>query len=168
MKTNAKVILLCGKIAAGKTFYANRLRTESGRPTVILSCDEIMLAVFPDGTGEMHDTYSLRVREYLFRKSPEILETGCDVILDWGFWRKSDRDAARSFYRERGIPVELHVVDTPDELWKKNIGRRNRAVAEGTVSAYFVDEGLLNKLNGLFEPPCADEVDVWYKNTEIQ
>lgn len=168
MKTTGNVILLCGKIAAGKTFYAECLAAETR--AVILSCDEIMLTLFPlpEGAGDLHDIYAARVQEYLFRKSLDILAAGCDVILDWGFWQKSARDHARAFYRNNGIAAELHYIDVSDEQWETNIRKRNQAVEEGRCSAYFVDEGLRNKLNARFEVPSADEVDVWYRNTETQ
>ncbi len=166
MKNAPKVILLCGKIAAGKTFYARRLASETC--AVILSCDELMLTLFPlpAGAGELHDLYAGRVQKYLFRKSLDLLASGCSVILDWGFWTKTSRDEARAFFRDCGIPCELHYIDVSDEQWEANIRRRNRAVEEGRESAYFMDEGLRNKLAERFVPPESDETDVRYFNNK--
>ena len=163
---NPCVILICGKIAAGKTFYAKRLASEIR--AVILSCDELMLTLFPlpDGAGDLHDLYAARVQDYFFEKSLDLLAAGCSVILDWGFWQKSSRDRARTFYRNHGITSKLHYIDVSDEQWEANIRKRNRAVEEGHCRAYIVDEGLRNKLNARFELPSPDEADVWYKNTE--
>ena len=57
----AKVIMTCGRICCGKTTYAQKLREE--RNAVILSIDEITLTLFPEGAGEMHDTYALRAEQ---------------------------------------------------------------------------------------------------------
>ena len=48
-----KVILICGKICCGKTTYAKKLVKEQN--TVLLSCDEITLALFGQYIGEKHD-----------------------------------------------------------------------------------------------------------------
>ena len=63
-----EVILLCGKICSGKTTYAQRLRTEKN--AVILSCDELMLTLFPQGAGEHHDLLAQRAPSVYF--DPEL------------------------------------------------------------------------------------------------
>ncbi len=52
----AKVFLICGKICCGKSTYAKRLQAENN--AVLLSVDEIMLAVFGLYAGEKHDEYT--------------------------------------------------------------------------------------------------------------
>ena len=160
---SAKVILICGKICSGKSFYAEKLRKE--RNAVILSVDEITLAIFGQHIGEKHDEICERTQKYLFEKSLEIVEIGTDVILDWGFWQRGDRDYARDFYKSRGIPCGFHYVDISDEAWKKNLAERNKAVSEGKTPAYFVDENLAAKFGRIFESPDRTEIDVWYENT---
>lgn len=154
-----KVILICGKICCGKTTYAERLRAELR--AVMLSADEITLAVFGQHIGEKHDEYCENVREYLFRKSLELIEIGVDVILDWGFWKKGNRDYAKEFYRSRNISCELHYLDVSDSLWKKRIEKRNAMISRGELSAYYVDEALAEKFAAAFEKPSRDEADVW-------
>ena len=110
----AKVIMTCGKICCGKTTYARRLEEELG--AVILSIDEVMLALFPDGAGEMHDAYALRTEQYLLSLSLKILESGTDVILDWGLWTRAQRDRLREFYRANHFQSEIHYlrIDRPE------------------------------------------------------
>ncbi len=81
----AKVILICGRICCGKSTYAQRLRL-GRKGAAVLSIDEIMLAMFGQHVGEKHDYYGERTENYLLKKSLELLESGIDVILDWGFW----------------------------------------------------------------------------------
>ncbi len=153
-----KVVLMCGKICAGKSTYAERLRTELG--AAVLSVDEITLALFGQHTGEKHDEYVEKLENYLYRKSIDLLETGINVILDWGFWTRAERDRGREFYGSRGIECELHYIDVSDKAWRERLARRNAAVEAGEVSAYYVDEGLAAKFEGIFEPPDGDEIDV--------
>lgn len=158
---NGKVFLICGKICSGKSFYAERLRKES--KAVLLSCDEITLAVFGAYIGEKHDEICEKIQKFLFEKSLEIAEIGCNVILDWGFWQKDEREYAREFYKSRGIACEFHYIDVSDSVWRKSIAERNRAIDENRTSAYYVDDNLAAKFGALFEIPEKSEIDVWYR-----
>lgn len=154
-----KVILICGRICSGKTTYAGQLCRRDR--AVLLSIDEIMLAVFGQHCGDMHDEYADRVRKYLLDKSTELIGNGIDVILDWGFWTKQGRDTARSFFEERGICTEFHYIEIDDKTWKAQLKKRNAAVLENEALAYFVDENLAEKCADRFEQPSRDEIDIW-------
>ena len=158
----AKVILLCGKICSGKSTYARMLQKELPA-AVSLSCDELMLTLFPEGTGEHHDTLALRAQQYLYALSLEVLAAGSDVILDWGFWRREQRDNTRAFYASHGIPCALHYVDSAPEIWQRHVAARNQAVRDGQVTAYEVDEGLIAKMESRFQAPEPEEIDVLYR-----
>ncbi|MBR6747557.1 MAG: ATP-binding protein [Clostridia bacterium] len=156
----SKVIAVCGRICSGKTTYAKRLQAETG--AVLLSSDELMTELFDHREGEYHDMLAAAAHRYLHRTAVQIVHAGCDVILDWGFWRKDVREQVREYYASQGIQLQWHYVDTPDEEWKRNIAERNQKVQTGSSRDYFVDEGLLAKLLSRFEAPSRDEIDVWY------
>lgn len=153
----AKVIMTCGKLCSGKSTYARKLKDELG--AVILSIDDLMLALFPEGTGEMHDTYARRTENYLLEQSLQILATGTDVILDWGLWTREQRDRLRAFYAERRAACEVHYLRISKEEWNRRIRQRNERQGDDP-SVYFVDEGLLRKFESIFEEPAAEEADV--------
>ncbi len=155
----AKVILICGKICCGKSTHASRLRDEM--KAVVLSVDEIMLALFGRDAGERHDEYARNTREYLLEKSVEIVRCGINVILDWGFWTRRDREDAKDFFKRRGVTCETHYIVVDDGTWKAWIAQRNEAALADKTAAYPVDEGLLEKFTRLFEPPVKDEIDIW-------
>ena len=154
----AKVIMTCGRICSGKSTYTEQLRIKN--KAVVLSVDEITLALFEHDVGEKHDEYVEKAERYLFDKSVEIIETGIDVILDWGFWTKAERDFAREFYRSKNIENEFHYINISNEEWKKRIEKRNSLISQGKISAYYVDEGLMKKVDVIFEAPSDDEVDL--------
>ncbi len=154
----ACVYMTCGKICSGKSTYARELRRRYH--AAILSVDEITLALFGREPGEMLDEYVQRAETYLYGKSVELVETGVNVALDWGFWTKRERDEARAFYAAEGIPAELHYLDIPREEWLKRIAARNRAVLTGEADAYYVDDGLRAKFEAMFEVPSPDEIAV--------
>ena len=86
----AKIFMMCGRVCSGKSTYSQKLRQEN--KAVILSVDEITLTLFSQGAGDKHDFYVEMCEKYLYRKSLEIAETGINVVLDWGFWTKRERD----------------------------------------------------------------------------
>ncbi len=154
----AQVILICGKICSGKTTYAKKICREQG--AVLLSVDEIMLAMFGQHCGDMHDTYAERTRNYLLEKAVELYQCGFDAVLDWGFWTKEGRDSAAAFFRERGIPCQFHLIDISEDAWHARLEKRNRDVLDGAVSAYYVDENLTAKFESRFQMPEKDEISV--------
>ena len=155
----AKVYLICGKICSGKTTYSARLCKD--HHAVMLSVDEITLALFGQDAGEMHDIYTERTKDYLFRKSLEIISAGTNVVLDWGFWTRNERIHAGNFYDSRNIDHEFHYIDISPEEWKKRIQKRNLSVLEHKTDAYYVDESLAQKFEKIFELPDRYEIDVW-------
>ncbi len=157
----AKVYLICGKICSGKSTYAEQLRVQNH--AVVLSTDEITLALFGQHCGDNHDDYVERTQNYLFNKSLELIEVGINVILDWGFWMKEERDYAREFYNSRNIACEFHYIDISDDTWKARLKKRNSEVLSETTSAYYVDDNLAEKFASIFEVPNEAEIDVVYQ-----
>lgn len=157
----AKVLLIVGKLCAGKTTYARALG--KSLPAAVLSVDEITLLLGPY-LGDRHDEIAGRVQRYLLDKSLELAASGISVILDWGFWTKAARESTREFYAARGISCEFHYLALDDETWAARVEKRNRAVAAGETEAYPMDENLLAKFRARFEPPDRKEIDVWVEN----
>lgn len=157
--------MTCGKICSGKSTYAEKLRIE--RKAVVLSVDEITLALFGGNAGDKHDDYVERTEKYLFEKSLDILENDTNVILDWGFWTKAERQYARDFYASHGIRTELHYIEISDEEWQIRINMRNYELQSGKISAYYVDEGLAEKSSSIFEPPEKHECDFIIQSLRI-
>ena len=147
-----KVILLIGKIATGKTTYA---KTLGG---MLISCDQLMQSIFPGGCGEHHDMLAERARKYLLALARQCAEAGVTPVVDFGFWNPTTRQEAIDALP--GCELEWHYLDIPEDEWKRRIAKRNAAIlaGQGSPSDYFVDEGLLEKVNRLFVPPTEEEL----------
>jgi len=157
----AKMILICGKICSGKTYYARQLMDQYN--AVILSTDEVTWDLINNEQGEFYDVFAERVNLYLRKKAVEIVKAGANVVLDWGFWTAAGRKEISDFLRDRQVEYEWHFIDIPDNLWYRNIGERNRRITEGKGGTdFYVDEGLLQKLLSRFEKPERNEMDVWF------
>ncbi|MEE0980684.1 MAG: ATP-binding protein [Acutalibacteraceae bacterium] len=156
----AKVFLICGKICCGKTTYAQRLCKENN--AVLLSVDEITLALFGQHCGDKHDEHVERTKKYLLNKSLELIQKDINVVLDWGFWTKAERKNLKEFYKSRDIEHELHYIEISDETWKYRLNKRNNAVLAEETSAYYVDDNLAEKFASIFEVPDEVETDITY------
>ena len=94
----------------------------------------------------------------------EILSVGINVILDWGFWKRENRQIVKKYFNDFGIKVEWHFIDVDNITWNKNISKRNNAIRNNEENNYFIDENIIKKLENLFEDPEPNEIDIWYKN----
>ena len=157
-----KIVLTCGKICSGKSYYSRQLRDELN--AVIISPDEATYELLNNEQGEFYDAFSKRLSKYLTKKVGEIAQAGANVIFERGLWSKKERQEVREYYKNLGIDCEIHYVCVDDETWKQNIAERNKRVQEGNGgSDFYLDEGLMRKLESLWEEPTEDEYDVLYK-----
>lgn len=162
----AEVILLCGKICSGKSWYAEKLKKE--RPIVVLASDELMLSLFDVYLGDKHCETVNKANEYLYFEAEKIAAAGTDVALECGFWKKAGRQAVREKFERLGHKVTLIYFDTDDETIKKNAAKRNAALERGEEKyCYPADENLLNKCEAGFEVPDEDEYDVILNTNSI-
>ena len=157
----AKVILICGKIASGKTEYAKKLVKE--KPAVLLSCDEIKVALFGTDIGNNHKMLKETTQKYLFQKAVEIVSSGINVVLDWGFRTAANRKAASDFFKSCGIEYEWHYLNTSSEVLKRNLHKRNQAIKDCEAEFYYFDDAVADKFWDMFEEPSQSEIDVWVR-----
>ena len=155
-----KVILICGKICSGKTTYAKDIAKNIN--AVILSVDELMLTLFGQHVGEKHDEMVEKTEKYLYKKSVELISTGLNVILDWGFWTKEERLFIAKYYAGLGIEIEWHYIGIDDITWKKFMKTRNNAIVNNEQEFYYIDENIAKKFENMFEEPKPDEMNVWH------
>ena len=152
---------LCGRICSGKTHYAAKLVAEGA---VLLSCDTLTLIMGRYAAPETFDAMAQEAKAYLHGMAERFLEKGVDVVLDWGFWTQSERDAVTARYARAGHACRWYYMDCPKEAWMKNLADRQADVAVGDRQVYAVDAGLLQKLEVRFEVPASDTMDVWIEN----
>lgn len=157
----SKVIAICGKICSGKTYYANKLKEKE--KAVILSTDEVTYDLIENEQGKFYDEFCKKVNKYLMKKSVELVNVGCNIILDWGFWTKKQREEISEYYKLKNIELEWHYIYIKDEEWERNIEERNYKIKEGkSKSDFYVTEGLKKKVLEKWEEPDKDKIDVLY------
>ena len=109
---------------------------------------------------KLHQEYEKRIKEYLFTKSSEIIEKGFDVVLDWGFWTKEERNSTKEFYKSQNINCELHYIEIDDETWEYQLNKRNNEILNKETKAYYLEHNRALEFASRFEKPDMDEVDV--------
>lgn len=158
----AKVIVVCGKICSGKSYYAESLKEEYN--AVIISPDEATYDLIDNKQGEFYEEFSEKLIRYLEKKIVQIVKAGANVIFERGLWTSLSRIETKEFFERNNIECEIHYVSVDDETWKLNIEERNKKVLEGNGgSDFLVDEGLIRKLESRWEEPAIGEVDILYQ-----
>lgn len=148
-----KIILLIGRLCCGKSTYARSLAG-----TMLISCDQLMQSMFPGGCGAHHDMLAERARKYLLSLARQCADAGVTPVVDFGFWNPTTRREALEALA--GYELDWRYLDVEPEEWARRIEKRNAAILAGQAdpSDYFVDEGLLDKVNRLFVPPTEEEL----------
>ena len=154
----SKVIAICGKIASGKTYHARRIMKENG--AILLSEDEVLKDLFPEQSPKDRGETTKRIEGYLLKKAAEIVKEGCDVILDWGFWKKQERASVTHYYQSRNISIEWHYIETSDEIWIEHIRKRNNI--KDHEGSFFLDIEILKRVAEQFEIPDKSEQVIKY------
>ena len=161
----AEVILLCGKIAAGKTPYAAYL--QKSRNAVVLSCDELMLSLFESWLGDKHDATVKRCSLYLSGIAGQVVAAGVDVVLDFGSWTAAERDAVRTFFVEHNIPVRLYYLFCEESVRLERLRLRNIALRNADGRVYIIEDDLRRRLDAKFELPSENEADKLIDTTHL-
>lgn len=154
----AEIILMCGMICSGKSFHARRLAKEKN--AVILSTDEATKILINNEQGDFYLGFVEKVNLYLRKKAVDIVRTGTNVILDWGFWTKENRRDIKAFLTQNDVEYSMYYISISDSDWERNIKERNERIEKGGGgSDFYVDEGLKNKVLSVFEAPLEGEID---------
>ena len=123
----ASLFMLMGLPGSGKTTLARRLEVE--RPALVLSPDAWMSRIVGDG-------YDFKRREAVHALQLELAEgtlgLGCDVVLEFGFFHRSDRDAAPARAKAAGAEAHLIFLDPPMDELVRRVEARNAALPPDT------------------------------------
>jgi predicted kinase len=118
------LILLCGLPGAGKTTLAKKL--EADRPAIRLCPDDWIIGILEDiNNVPERDRLRNPVEQLLWGHAQRLLEFGNDVIMENGFWSRSERDIYRASAKGMGVQVELHFLDVSFETLWTRVEKRN-------------------------------------------
>lgn len=150
----AKLMFVCGKMAAGKSTLARDLAEREH--AVLLVQDELLDHLFP---GEIVDipgfaTRSARLRSALAPLVCALLARGVSVVLDFPGNTRTQRAWFRGIFEQANADHELHFVDASDDVCKRQLEERSRGLPPGTP---WTTDAEFEAITVYFEPPSDDE-----------
>ena len=105
----SNVIMMCGVCGSGKTTFAMEKEKEG---YVRLSIDEELWQTCGqygvDYQQEAYEELSLAAEERLCRRMTELIRAGKNVVLDFSFWNRDNRERYRKLIAE-APPISLCI-----------------------------------------------------------
>lgn len=148
----SKVIMMCGVCGSGKTTYAKKKEQEGH---IRLSIDEEMWKLYGrkgiDYPEEQYEKLSEQVEVALQKKLLSLIQQGKDVVIDFSFWSKENRNFYKELIQKAGAETELVYMKASKELLQKRLYKRNQ-VLNANSPFVITDEILEHHYHGFQEP----------------
>jgi predicted kinase len=146
-----RLIVICGLPGSGKTTLATAL--ESKLRAVRFAPDEWMdvlsLNLYDEEKRE-------KIEGLQWKLGQQLLALGLTVIIEWGTWGRSERDALRLRARALGAAVELHYLSAPADVLLERIQRRGKESPPMERDALF-------EWFEIFQAPTSEEIALFDK-----
>ena len=150
----ATLHLMVGLPCAGKTTLAKRIEQEQS--CLRLTPDEWIERLFgADVESRVLDAARDPMEAMLWEVAAKVLKMGGDVILDFGFWTRVERDE----FRERAARLQargvVHYAEASEAELLRRLRERNANVPPG---CFGIEEERVRAWVKRFEAPSADEL----------
>ncbi len=150
----ATLHLMVGLPCSGKTMLAKKLEREQS--ALRLTPDEWHVRLFgQDVEDPDHDVRHGLIETMLWNIASRALELGTNVILDFGFWAREEREDYRSRAKQLGASSEVHFLDVPADALMQRLAVRN---AQSSQASFYIPEAKLKSWITFFQRPTPDEL----------
>lgn len=151
----ATLHLMVGLPCSGKTTRARKLEDEFS--ALRLTTDEWHIRLFgQDAEDPAHNARHSLIEAMLWEIASRALVLGTNVILDFGFWAREEREDYRWRAKQLGARSEVHFQDVPPEELLKRLAQRN---AQPSQTAFYIPEEMMRPWIALFQKPTLDELE---------
>ena len=151
----ATLHLMVGLPCSGKTTLAKQLEQE--RSALRLTPDEWQVALFgQDAEEPEHDARHSLIEAMLWNIASRALELGTNVILDFGFWAREEREDYRLRGKRLGASSEVHFLDVPKEELLRRLAVRNSQPSQ--VSFHISEDSMIPWIE-FFQKPTPEELE---------
>ena len=154
MTSHATLFFMCGKMAAGKSTLARELAKR--HEAVLFVQDDLLEALYPGEITEIAHFIgrSARLRTALAPYICLLLARGVSVVLDFPGNVAPQRAWFRELFEQAGVGHELHFIDLPDHVCKRQLRNRSAHLPEGTP---WTTAAEFDAVAAYFQPPSAEE-----------
>jgi len=149
-----KLTFYCGKMAAGKSTHSMQLAAETC--AVLLSEDAWLSAHYPNQISSPRDyvTYSDLIKPFVQDLVIQILQSGCDVVMDFPGNTVQQRQWLLDCAQLANASHDMIYLDVADEECLSRLTIRRE---EHPERAQFDTPEVFQQITQYFEPPSADE-----------
>jgi predicted kinase len=150
----ATLHLMVGLPCSGKTTRARELEHKGS--ALRFTPDEWQLRLFgQDAEDPEHNARHSLIETLLWEIASRALVLGTNVILDYGFWAREEREDYRSRAKQLGASSEVHFLDVPPEELLRRLAERN---AQRSLTAFYIPEEMMQPWIAFFQKPTPDEL----------
>ena len=150
----ATLHLMVGLPCSGKTTLARTLEHEL--PALRLTPDEWHIRLFgQDAEEPEHDARHGLIEAGLWNIASRALELGMNVILDFGFWAREEREDYRLRAKQLGASSEVHYQDVPEDELLRRLEKRNSRPSE---ESFLITKEAMKPWIDFFQKPTLDEL----------
>jgi predicted kinase len=151
----ATLHLMVGLPCSGKTPLARKLELE--RSALRLTPDEWQLRLFgQDAEEPEHNDRHSRIEALLWDLASRALGLGMNVILDFGFWAREEREDFRARAKQLGASSEVHFLDVPEEELLRRLAVRNSQ--HSLETSFKIPAEMMKPWIAFFQKPTPDEL----------
>jgi predicted kinase len=145
---------MVGLPCSGKTTRAKELENEL--LAIRLTPDEWHVNLFGhDIADPEHDKRHYLIEAMLWQIAARALSLGTNIILDFGFWAKEERDDYRARAKKLGARSEIVFMDVEEEELLKRVKQRNENL---TNMIHYIPEDFMLSWFRIFQKPNAEEL----------
>lgn len=139
---------------SGKTTLAKKLEGEYS--ALRLTTDAWHVPLFgQDAIEPEHDARHSLIESMLWGIASRALELGVNVILDFGFWAREEREEYRSRAKQLGASSEVHFLDVPEDELLRRLEKRNSQPSQET---FYISAEMMKPWIEFFQKPTLDEL----------
>ncbi len=150
----ATLYLMVGLPCSGKTTLAQKLEREQS--ALRLTPDEWHVRLFgQDAEEPEHDARHNLIMDMLWNIASRALELGTNVILDFGFWAREEREDYRLRAKQLGASSEVHFLDVSEEELLRRLAIRN---SQPSQASFYISEEMMKPWIVFFQRPTPDEL----------